>query len=467
MKNFTFLLAGLLLLAATARAQTFPVDTLIKNGPLNKRINLVFMGDGYQANEMAKFRTDVNQMVDELFQEEPFVRYRNYFNVFAIRVPSVQSGTTHPLTAADCSSTPNFPAGTANTYFSTRFDNGGVHRAVVTTGQAALAGVLATNFPLYTQAAVIVNTAQYGGTGGAVSTITAHPSASEICIHEIGHSFANLADEYYPGAQFLNERANRTQPGVQGTLRWQSWVGSNGVGNYPFTEDPTWSRPHQNCKMRFLGAPFCDVCIEAIIERIHGGARALESFSPAGQTVANPSQDVPFALTLLAPTPNTLKVTWKRDGVVFGGNTDRQTVPLALLSTGNHTIRAEVTDTTTASHSSTHRVLHRYVVQWNVENTVTGTSIRGNSTEYKVETFPNPVADRLNLAYTLSKPGEVRISISDATGRRVKTLSRGRQAAGTYTYELSSTEMNLRQAGTYTLLLDIDGVLFSRQLVKQ
>jgi len=468
MKNFTLLLALLVWSASAALAQTFPVDTLIKNGPLNKRINLVFVGDGYQASEMARFRTDVNQMVTDLFRTEPFRQYQRYFNVFAIRVPSQQSGTTHPRTASDCNSAPNFPAGTSNTYFSTRFDNAGVHRAVVTTGQSALAAVMAANFPLYTQAAVIVNTAEYGGTGGAIATITAHPSASEICIHEMGHSFANLADEYWAGAQFANERANRTQPAVVGALRWQSWVGQNGIGNFPYVEDPSWSKPHQNCKMQFLGAPFCSVCIETIIERIHSGTRALEAFSPTNLSQANPSQDIPFSLTLLKPTPNTLKVTWKRDGVTFGGNTEQETVPLALLTGGNHTIRAEVIDTTTSSHAvSPHRITHRYVVQWDIENTVTGTQLTASTAEYKVETFPNPVADVLNLGYTLSKASEVRLTVVDAAGRRVKTLSRGRQAAGNYSYELRSEELGLKQAGVYTLVLDIDGMVFSRQLVKE
>ncbi|GAA4354010.1 hypothetical protein GCM10023185_15200 [Hymenobacter saemangeumensis] len=468
MKDFTLLLAFLLLGATSALAQTFPVDTLIKNGPLNGRINLVFVGDGYQASEMTRFRTDVDQMVADLFAIEPFRQYQRYFNVFAIRVPSAQSGTTHPRTASDCGSmAPSFPQGTANTYFGTRFDNAGVHRAVVTGNQSALAAVLATNFPQYTQAAVIVNTTQYGGTGGAIATITAHPSASNICIHEMGHSFANLADEYWAGAAFANERANRTQPGVTGSLRWQSWVGQNGVGNYPYVEDPSWSKPHQNCKMQFLSAPFCAVCTETIIERIHSGARSLEAFTPTTQTIANPSQAVPFTLTLLRPQPNTLKVAWKRDGVVFGGNTDQQTVPLALLTPGNHTIRAEVMDTTTASHSSVHRIVHRYVVQWDIENTVTGTRMTASTSEYKVETFPNPVVDVLNLSYTLSKASEVRLAVVDAAGRRIKTLSRGRQAAGVYKYELGREELGLKQAGVYTLLLEIDGMVFDRKLVKE
>jgi hypothetical protein len=467
MRFFSTLLFGcIMLLATTGRAQVFPVDTLVKNGPLNARINLVFVGDGYQASEMGQYITDVNRAVSAIFRQEPFVQYRRYFNVFAIRVPSAQSGTSHPRTAPDCNTVPNFPAVTVNTYFRTAFDNAGVHRAIVTNGQSTLAAVLGNSFPQYTKAIVMVNTPEYGGTGGANITMTAHAAAAEVMIHEMGHTFANLGDEYYAGAQFMNERSNRTQPAVIGALRWQSWLGQNGIVNLPFAEDATWSKPHSNCKMQFLGAPFCSVCVEATIERIHSSCRALESYSPTSQLLPTPTQNLPFSVSLLRPTPNTLRVTWKVDGVVFGGNTEQVTIPQAMLATGTHTVQAEVNDTTTLSHSTTHRVLHRYMVYWDIDNTVTGTKVAASSAEYKVETFPNPVADVLNLSYTLSKPSEVQLTVLDATGRRVKTLTRARQAAGTYDYQLRSAELGLRQAGIYTLLLDIDGMVVSRKLVK-
>lgn len=465
MKIFTLLMSFVLLLTMPGLAQTFPVDTLIKNGPLNSRINLVFVGDGYQANEMTTYLADVNRAVSAIFRQQPFLQYRQYFNVFAIRVVSTQSGTTHPRTAVDCNLSP-LPVSAPTTYFRTTFDNNNTHRAIVTSGQSALGAVLAASFPQYTKAIVMVNTSEYGGTGGSSITMTANVSAPETMIHEMGHTLGLLADEYWAGPTFAAEKPNLTQPAVVSPLRWQSWVGQNAIGNYPFTEEPTWSRPHQNCKMRFLNVPFCSVCVEAIIERTHTGARSLESYSPTSMVMNTPTQAVPFSLTLVQPSPNTLKVTWKRDGVVFGGNTAQVTVPQALLAGGAHTIWAEVLDTTTASHSTSHLMIHRYVVQWQVQGTLTGIKLSASSAEYKIETYPNPVTDVLNIAYTLSKATDVHLTVLDATGRRLKTLTKARQAAGSYEYRLRSEELGLRQAGMYTLLVEIDGMVLNRQLLK-
>jgi hypothetical protein len=469
MKHFLLLLSCVLLLARPGRAQVFPVDTLVKNGPVGSRINLVFVGDGYQASEMNTYLADVNRAVSAIFQQTPFLQYRQYFNVFAIRVPSAQSGTKHPVTAADCSSAPTFLAANPTTYFNTTFDNANVHRAIVTNGQSALAAVLASSFPRYTKAIVMVNTPQYGGTGGNTITMTANTTAPETMIHEMGHTFGLLADEYWAGPQFAIEKPNLTRPAVVSPLRWQSWIGTNGVGNYPYaaTEDPTWSRPHQNCKMRYLGSPFCSVCVEALIERTHAGAQALQGYTPTNTTISNPTVATVFNLNLLQPNPNTLRVIWKRDGVVFNTNTPQVRVAPSLLTGGSHIIRAEVLDTTTMSHSASHTVTHRYVVEWNVQNTVTGTKLNASTAEYKIETYPNPVTDVLNLSYTLSRATDVRLVVLDAAGRRVKTLTKARQAAGIYDYQLRAEELGLRAAGVYTLLVEIDGLPTTRQLIKQ
>ena len=468
MKHFLLLLTAVLLLALPGRAQVFPVDTLIKNGPVNGRINLVFVGDGYQASEMNTYIADVNRAVSAIFQQPPFLQYRQYFNVFAIRVPSAQSGTKHPRTATDCNTAPNFNVANPTTYFNTTFDSGNIHRLIVTSGQGALGAVLAASFPQYTKAVVIANSPEYGGSGGSIITITANNSAPETMIHEMGHTFGLLADEYWAGPQYAAEKPNLTRPAVVTPLRWQSWVGTNGVGNYPYTatEDPTWSRPHQNCKMRFLGVPFCSVCIETLIERTHTGTRALQGYTPTNTTISNPTQATVFSLNLLQPNPNTLKVTWKRDGVVFNQNLASVRVATSLLTGGSHVIRAEVMDTTVLSRSLSHPTLHRYVVEWNVQNTVTGTRLDASAAEYKIETYPNPVTDLLNVSYTLSRATEVRLVVLDATGRRVKTLTKARQAAGQYDYQLRSEELGLRAAGVYTLLVEIDGMPYSRQLVK-
>ncbi|MBK7871383.1 MAG: hypothetical protein IPJ74_12275 [Saprospiraceae bacterium] len=83
-------------------AQIFDKDTLLYNGDINSRINIVILSDGYQANELNKFVNDAQHFSDELFTQQPFISYKKYFNVFIIKVPSNQSGASHPGTLLMC-----------------------------------------------------------------------------------------------------------------------------------------------------------------------------------------------------------------------------------------------------------------------------------------------------------------------------------------------------------------------------
>ena len=119
---FALLLQGFFF-EQTAAQVVLGVDTLINNGNKNNRINLVFMGDGYTASQQSQFIADVNTIVNKLFITAPFNRYTNFFNVYAIRISSVESGADHPNTAADCSSaTPQVPNATVNTMLGATFD---------------------------------------------------------------------------------------------------------------------------------------------------------------------------------------------------------------------------------------------------------------------------------------------------------------------------------------------------------
>lgn len=464
--RYSFCLLLALLLSRLSTAQVFPVDTLIKTGPPSQRINIVFLSDGYQAAQLPQFVNDARTMANYLLTQSPFREYRNYFNVFAVRVPSVDAGAGHPRTAPDCTS---MPIATVNNYFGSTFDQNNIHRLVVATRRSAVSSVLAGSFPLYDQAFVLVNSTEYGGAGStAYATFSINSSARETCAHEIGHSFANLADEYWAGAGYARERPNMTAQTSPTLVRWAPWVNTGGVGVYPHVEDPTWQRPHQNCKMRYLGAPFCAVCSETLVERIHTLAPPLQSFSPGTYTITDPVAAVPFSVTLLAPTPNTLRVNWRRDGNLIARNTSQVTVPAAQLNTGTHVIRAEITDTTAFVRTASHLTLHTYVQEWTVQNTATGTRMQAATFEYQLAAYPNPVANDLTLSYKLGRTAPVTVTVFDAAGRRVRTVVQERAAApGTHEWHFTAAELGLRRPGTYQLVLDVDGTRLSRQLVKE
>ena len=256
-------------------AENFPVTNILMNGNNEDRINIVFLGDGYTYEEMDDYIEDVFEVTDGLFLSPPYSNYKNHFNVYAVEVPSNESGTDHPGTASDCGGETN-NVFYADTYFNSTFDSGGTHRALVIDNTFAAYTVLSENTPDWDIVFLMVNTTMYGGTGGAFATFSRNQLSIEIALHEIGHSFAGLSDEYWAGFQFANENTNMTQDTNPSTVIWNQWLYDNGIGIYQY-ESPgnDWHRPHQDCKMRYLETPFCSVCSEHTIKTIYSITKTL------------------------------------------------------------------------------------------------------------------------------------------------------------------------------------------------
>ncbi|MCP2937351.1 M64 family metallopeptidase, partial [Salmonella enterica subsp. enterica serovar Typhimurium] len=84
----------------------------------------------------------------------------NYFNVFAIKCVSTQSGVTHPGTATDVAE-PASPVMTVTNMFDTQFDNFNIHRLIYSNDQAAVYSVLGNYFPAYDQVVILGNSTEY------------------------------------------------------------------------------------------------------------------------------------------------------------------------------------------------------------------------------------------------------------------------------------------------------------------
>lgn len=208
MKKLLFLF--LISLNQFSYAQVFDVDTLLWSGPSVNRINLVILGDGYQSSELSKFISNSNKFTNVLFSETPYQEYKNYFNVFAIKVASNESGASHPGTAPDVVE-PAHPISTVDNYFGSAFDAYNIHRLLVAKNTFAINNVLAMNFPTYDQVIMLVNSPYYGGSGGKVAVASLEANSDKIALHELGHSFANIADEYYAGDVYAKEKINMTR----------------------------------------------------------------------------------------------------------------------------------------------------------------------------------------------------------------------------------------------------------------
>jgi hypothetical protein len=163
------------------------VWSIIDSGPPAQKVDLLLIAEGYTAAEMEKFHADARRLVAKLFATEPFKRRRNDFNVRALDVPSSKTGVNQPRTN-------DFRRTAVRAQYNI-FDS---ERYVLTLDNKAFRNV-ASSAP-YEFVEILVNEEQYGGGGifnDQATTSVDTAFAEYIFVHEFGHHFAALADEYY------------------------------------------------------------------------------------------------------------------------------------------------------------------------------------------------------------------------------------------------------------------------------
>jgi hypothetical protein len=183
----------------SAPAKPIPIRV---SGASADKVDLLVLGDGYTAADMGKFEADVKRLSDHLFTVSPFKERANDFNVWALAVPTPESGVSRPSTGLHHASA-----------LGTRYDIFGSERYVLTLDNRALRDI-AQNAP-YEFIEILVNNETYGGGGifGQFSTAAAgNDWANYLFVHEFGHHFAGLADEYYTSPVAYTAAAGRPEP---------------------------------------------------------------------------------------------------------------------------------------------------------------------------------------------------------------------------------------------------------------
>jgi hypothetical protein len=390
----------LLLVLSTSisvKSQTFDIDTILYNGDPDKFINFVYMGDGYKAEELSAYIEHVTTTSNFLFTTHPFTYYKNYFNVFAIKISSNESGAQHPRTAPDCPPESEHPSLFVYNYFGSSFDYYDIHRLLVPTDYETVHYTLLENFPLYNSAFMLVNTPYHGGSGGWISTSSINEYSNHIVVHEIGHTFANLADEYWAGDMYAAEKANMTQETNPNLVKWKNWIGYEGVGIYQHGESgvaANWYRPHESCQMRFLDSPFCPVCTEAIVLRIiELFGNPILSYYPDQSNISLTEDSIQFNLNIVKPEPNTIRVKWILNGNLFTTNIDSVKIYSNQLLTGNNVLRVEVLDTTNLIRADNHEANNTFSLQWVINKNTSNIIV--SDYENNIKVYPNPVSDDL------------------------------------------------------------------------
>jgi hypothetical protein len=260
----------------------YPYEDIVKSGNPKKKLDLVFLPEGYTDAEMPKFLEDCNRFASYLFETDPYGQYKKDINIRAVMAPSAESGTDIPGDSIF-----------RNTLFNSSFYTFNSDR-YLTTPDFKLVRNVASNAP-YDQIIILVNHPRYGGGGVynfyAISTVD-DKNSGFVFTHEFGHSFAGLGDEYEGSgsndediyssgiepwepnittlANFESKWKNMLSPGTPiPTPVSDEWKGKIGVfegGGY-MTKGVY--RPYLDCSMNVIRFNnFCPVCKRAIAEMI-------------------------------------------------------------------------------------------------------------------------------------------------------------------------------------------------------
>ncbi len=199
-----------------------PVITIQKTGDPATKVDFLILGDGYTAAEAQKFEADVRRLTEVLFATSPFKEHRKDFNVWALCPPAVESGISRPSTGIHHDS----PLGAT-------YDAFGSERYVLTFDNRAVRKAAA--FAPYEFIEILANNRTYGGGGifNLYSTVAVDNAfANYVFVHEFGHHFAGLADEYYTSSVAYAPATDKVEPWEPNvtalldvsTLKWRTLV---------------------------------------------------------------------------------------------------------------------------------------------------------------------------------------------------------------------------------------------------
>ena len=373
------------------------------NGDAENRVDVLVLGDGYNSEEEAEFDADALAVVNGMFAVSPYQDYHNYVNALALFTPSLESGADQPPYDPLCSdygfnqsccgdgSAAGRPGNFVETAFDASYCTLDIQRLLTVNATKVFSA--AAEVPDWDQILVIVNSSEYGGSGGGLSVISLHASAIEIAQHEYGHTFAALADEYttaYPGYPACSDTVagaavcerNVTDETNRELVKWARWVDETQAvpssGAPPIATDAgLWIgaryqstgmyRQGYACIMRFLGAPFCDVAAEAYAMRLYEGGWGLP---PNGIDVIEPGTESPapgdidllspggvFSVRVLGPEAGPpLDVRWVVDDVeVEATSVANGDIAIFALAAGDghHSLQLRVTDVSPILHAAT------------------------------------------------------------------------------------------------------------------
>lgn len=265
-------------------ANPTPYETLQAAADTNKCIHIAYVAEGYTEEEMPIFLQDAKEANDAIFAHEPFKSMKDRFNVVAVKSVSQDSGTSEPGKGI-----------WKKTALSSHFDTFYSERYLTTLHLKDLHNCLAGT--PYEHIIVLVNSTRYGGGGilNSYNLTTCHQKwFKPVVVHEFGHSFAGLADEYAYESEAIPMYPHDVEPWeknittlVDFDSKWKGMIKKGtpiptplskkekeAVNKVGVFEGAGYSvkgvyRGVQDCRMRINETPnFCAVCKKALTDII-------------------------------------------------------------------------------------------------------------------------------------------------------------------------------------------------------
>ncbi|RKQ87099.1 IgA peptidase M64 [Solirubrobacter pauli] len=345
-------------------------------GPPAQRLNFVIMGDGYQKDQQELFRRDLDRNLAVMWATEPFRTYRNYINIYAVELASIdygvrcdpdgrvraadgtvrdtgvregpidgkrtalrmiyQNGCADPLSRGtvyggaplNCANdAAYYPAGVNPCETGNQ-----AHNRILDTYVAPVLGIPRTSQNIQTLA--IFNTFTYGGIGGTQATTSGgSPQGPLISLHEIGHSLGTLADEYpYSSRDVIRPCYTGNEPSsfhhtiltaaemLTRQTKWWRWIGEESlsggkIGAYEGggTYPCGQKRPSSHSMMRWIGFDFDQVGLEHMVARVTG-MRNSGQMSVQNTTAGTVAKDQVLWVEPGNPRFHAVTVTWRNGG---------------------------------------------------------------------------------------------------------------------------------------------------------
>ena len=245
-----------------------PYDVLHPACDTTRCIRIAFVAEGYTCNEMDHYLDDCRKAIGSLFNHEPFKSMQDRFQIIAVKSVSQESGTSEPSKGI-----------WKNTALGSHFDTFYSDRYLTTLHLKRLHDVLAGT--PYEHIIILVNTAHYGG-GGIYNSynlsFTGGPQFLPVVVHEFGHSFGGLGDEYTYGNDdpIYFDDTEPWEPNLTtkatAFIKWENLIKEGKAGLIEgggYQNKGVW-RGCENCRMRTNEEPeFCPVCQQALKELIN------------------------------------------------------------------------------------------------------------------------------------------------------------------------------------------------------